>query len=384
MKNIYLVFLLIWVLSSCTSGSKFNVTGEVSNAEGKTLYLEASQLESIIILDSVKLKSSGGAFDFKQSRPESPEFYRLRIENKIINFSIDSTETIHVKAPYQGFSTDYTIEGSDNCSRIQELTLKQVRLQNDVNNLIKESQADAMSNAVFEKRIDVMLKDYKNDVKVNYIYTGPNTASAYFALFQSLNNYRIFDPLYNKEDIKCFATVATSLNNFYPNADRSKNLYNLVVKGLKNTRTPKEKTWEIPEDKIAEVGLIDINLKDIVGNGHKLTDLKGKVVLLDFTIFQSTVGVSHNYMLRDLYNKYAEKGFEIYQVSLDADEHLWKTSANNLPWICVRDANDIYSTAVNIYNVQQLPAYFLINRKNELSIRGENIKNLEEEIKKML
>ncbi|KAA6315140.1 Thiol-disulfide oxidoreductase ResA, partial [termite gut metagenome] len=47
-------------------------------------------------------------------------------------------------------------------------------------------------------------------------------------------------------------------------------------------------------------------------------------------------------------------------------------------------ANGIYSTAVNIYNVQQLPAYFLINRKNELSIRGESSKSLEEEIKKML
>ncbi|KAA6344173.1 Thiol-disulfide oxidoreductase ResA [termite gut metagenome] len=383
MQHIYLMFLIVWVLSSCTSGSKFNVTGEVSNAEGKTLYLEASQLESILMIDSVKLKSDG-AFDFKQSRPESPEFYRLRIGNKIINFSIDSTETIHVKAPYQGFSTDYTIEGSDNCSRIKELTLKQVRLQNDVNKLVKESQTGAMSNAVLEKRMDAILKEYKDDVKANYIYTDPNTASAYFALFQSLNNYRIFDPLYNKEDIKCFAAVATSLNNFYPNADRSKNLYNLVIKGLKNTRTSKEKTVEIPEDKITEAGLIDINLKDVAGNGHKLTDLKGKVVLLDFTIFQSTVGVPHNYMLRDLYNKYADRGFEIYQVSLDADEHFWKTSASNLPWICVRDANGIYSTAVNVYNVQQLPVYFLINRNNELRIRSENIKNPEEEIKKML
>ena len=35
----------------------------------------------------------------------------------------------------------------------------------------------------------------------------------------------IFDPLNNKDDVKCFAAVATSLNNYYPHADRSKNLY---------------------------------------------------------------------------------------------------------------------------------------------------------------
>ena len=55
-------------------------------------------------------------------------------------------------------------------------------------------------------------------------------------------------------------------------------------------------------------------------------------------------------MLRDLYDKYAAQGFEIYQVSLDADEHYWKTTADNLPWICVRDGNGIYSSIAASYN----------------------------------
>ena len=90
---------------------------------------------------------------------------------------------------------------------------------------------------------------------------------------------------------------------------------------MKNTRTPQQKTIEIPEEKIAETGVIDIALRDMKGNIRKLTDLKGKVVLLDFTVYQSAVAAPHNLMLRDLYNKYASQGLEIYQVSLDADEH---------------------------------------------------------------
>ena len=383
MKKVTLVALVALALSSCNSDPKFNVKGDVSGADGKMLYLEASGLEGIVPLDSVKLKGDG-SFSFKQLRPESPEFYRLRVEDKVINFSVDSTETVSIKAPYTDFSTAYTVEGSDNSAKIKELTLKQIRLQKNVDALVKAAQANQLGNDVFEDSLAVLLKNYKDDVKVNYIFAAPNTAAAYFALFQKLNDYLIFDPLNSKDDIKCFAAVATSLNNSYPHAIRSKNLYNIVIKGMKNTRAPKQKTIEIPEDKIAETGVIDISLRDIQGNVRKLSELKGKVVLLDFSVYQTQAGAPHNLMLRELYNKYANQGFEIYQVSLDADEHFWKTSADNLPWICVRDGNGIYSNTAALYNVRQVPAFFLVNRNNELSARGEDVKDLESAIKSLL
>lgn len=383
MKRVTLVALAALALSSCNSDPKFNVKGKISGADGKMLYLEASALAGITPLDSVKLKGDG-TFGFKQLRPESPEFYRLRVEDKVINFSVDSTETITIKAPFNEFSTAYSVDGSDNSERIKELTLKQIKLQTDVDALVKAAQANRLGNDTFEDSLAVLLKNYKDDVKVNYIFAAPNKAAAYFALFQKLNNYLIFDPLNSKEDIKCFAAVATSLNNYYPHADRSKNLYNIVIKGMKNTRTPQQKTIELPQEKIAETGVIDIALRDMKGNVRKLTDLKGKVVLLDFTVYQNAVAAPHNLMLRDLYNKYAADGLEIYQVSLDADEHFWKTSADNLPWVCVRDENGIYSTTAALYGVAQLPAIFLINRNNELRARGEDIKDLEASIKSML
>lgn len=383
MKRVTLVALAALALSSCNSDPKFNVKGEIAGADGKMLYLEASALAGITPLDSVKLKGDG-AFSFKQSRPESPEFYRLRVEDKVINFSVDSTETITIEAPFDEFSTAYSVDGSESSERIKELTLKQIKLQADVDALVKAAQANKLGNDAFEDSLAVLLKNYKDEVKVQYIFAAPNKAAAYFALFQKLNNYMIFDPLNSKDDIKCFAAVATSLNNYYPHADRSKNLYNIVIKGMKNTRTPQQKTIELPQEKIAETGVIDIALRDMKGNIRKLTDLKGKVVLLDFTVYQNAVAAPHNLMLRDLYNKYADDGFEIYQVSLDADEHFWKTSADNLPWVCVRDENGIYSTNAALYGVAQLPALFLINRNNELKARGEDLKDLEASIKSLL
>ena len=383
MKKILFVALAVWGLSACNSGPEFKVEGEISGADGKMLYLEASALEGIVPLDSVKLKSDG-TFAFKQACPVSPEFYRLRVDDKVINFSIDSAETVRFNAPYTDFSTAYTVEGSANSVKIKELTLKQMQLQTNVNALIQSMQAHKIGTDVFEDSLATLMKDYKDEVKINYIFAAPNTAAAYFALFQKLNNYLIFDPLNNKDDVKCFAAVATSLNNYYPHADRSKNLYNIVIKGMKNTRAPQQKVVELPTEAVSETGIIDINLRDMKGYMHKLSDLKGKAVILDFTIYQSAVSPTHNYMLRDLYDKYAGQGLEIYQVSLDADEHYWKTTADNLPWICVRDANGVYSSIAAAYNVQSLPAVFLINKKSELSARGETIKDLDAAVKALL
>lgn len=383
MKKITLMALAAMLLGACNNEPTFKVEGNVSGADGKMLYLEASALEGIVPLDSAKL-GSNGSFTFKQPQPESPEFYRLRVDDKVINFSVDSTETVSIEAKLADFAIGYQVKGSPNSTKIQELTLKQAQLQANVNRLSQEMQSNRLQATQFEDSLAALLKSYKDEVKIGYIFAAPNTAAAYFALFQKLNGYLIFDPLNSRDDIKCFAAVATSLNNFYPHALRSKNLYNIVIKGMNNTRRPQQKVLDLPEEAVSETSIIDINLRDLKGNVRKLTDLKGKAVILDFTIYQTAVSASHNYLLSDLYQKYASQGLEIYQVSLDADEHYWKTVADNLPWICVRDANGIYSQFASIYNVQAVPTLFLISRGNELKARSEEIKDLEAAVKALL
>jgi peroxiredoxin len=250
--------------------------------------------------------------------------------------------------------------------------------------MAKAVQAGTMTSDAYDTKANALLQQFKDDVRFNYIYAHPNTTYAYFALFQKLNNYLIFDPLNSKDDVKCFAAVATSLTLKYPHSERSKNLYNIVIKGMKNTHAPVTKVLQLPQDKLSEAGVIEISLRDLRGNIQKLTSLKGKTVILDFTVYQSSFAASHNQKLLDLYKKYRSQGLEIYQVSLDADEHFWKEAADNLPWICVHDENGIYSTVASIYNVKSVPSFFLINKRNELSVRGDQVKNLEAAVKALL
>lgn len=380
-KSAYiLTALLAGSLVACQQEPVFQIEGEVSGAADKTLYLEQSGLEGIVSLDSVKLDEDG-SFHFTGARPASPEFYRLRVDDKVINFSVDSTEVLKLHAGYDNFPTGYRIEGSENNVKIQELVLLQAELQDKVNQLGRSG----LPVGVIRDSLTHLVDAYKDNVSRQYIFAAPNRTYAYFALFQQLNGMMIFDPLSDKNDVKCFAAVATSLNNLYPHADRSRNLYNMVIKGMKNTRTPRqENVLEIPEDKITEASIIDIALPDIQGNIRRLTDLKGKVVVIDFTVYNNTASGARNLSLRELYNRYASQGLEVYQISLDADEHFWKTSADNLPWICVRDPQGVYSTYLSLYGVTGLPATFLVNRSNELSLRVDEKTDLEQAIKNLL
>ena len=120
----------VLALSACNQ-EKFHIKGNISEAKDSMLYFENLSLDGPVAIDSVKL-GEDGSFDFSEARPEAPEFYRLRIANQYISLSVDSTETITVKAQYPTMSTGYTVEGSENCSTIKELSLKNIALYNNV------------------------------------------------------------------------------------------------------------------------------------------------------------------------------------------------------------------------------------------------------------
>lgn len=370
------------VLLTACGGKKFNVTGEITGAKDSVLHFENVGLNGIEEIGTVKL-GEDGQFAFSSEAPEAPEFYRLRINDQIINVAIDSTEHITIRAQYPQMATQYEVSGSDNNQKIKELTLKQIALQEKV---IALNRNGSISPSEASDSLARMLFAYKEEVKNDYIFKAPNESYAYFALFQTIGPWLIFDPKANGEDVKVFAAVATSWDTFYPGALRGENLHNIAIEGMKNVRTIEARNQPkvIEDSKVVESGVIDIELTDNKGQKRRLTDLKGQVVLLDFHVFAMDESPARILMLRELYNKYHDKGLEIYQVSLDGDAHFWKQQTAALPWISVRDDDGIYSSRLVLYNVQVVPDYFIIDRGNNLVKRAAQMSNLEEEIKKLL
>ena len=387
-KSISSIFMgtavVVLALCACT-GKSFNISGTITEAKDSVLYLENMSLSGPVVVDSVKLGESG-TFSFSQQAPDAPEFYRLRIAGQIINLAVDSTEQIEVKAQYPTMSAVYDVTGSEECTKIKELALLQMDLQRRIDAIV--AAPDLGVSAVQDSVLRVT-EAYKDQVKRQYIFAEPMKAYAYYALFQTVRlgqmESLIFNPRSSEQDVKVFAAVATSWDTYHPDAERGKNLHNIAIEGMKNVRILQSRQLSSIDPSLVNVSnVIDINLPDSKGRQRRLTELKGKVVLLDFHVFASEGSTQRIMQLRDIYNKYHAQGLEIYQVSLDPDEHFWKTQTAALPWICVRDERGPQSQYLVSYNIQSIPTFFLVGRNSDLDKRDAQIKDLDAEIRSLL
>ena len=384
MKNIITAILtgIVILFTACDESPKFTIKGEISEGNGKSIYLSHVGVEKNSLIDSVKIKSDG-KFEFNRPRPESYDFYRLQLDKKgrAITIAVDSTECINITIDGKKFADSYIVEGSEESRKIQEISALRTALEKQIGYFIIDSSLtpDSIRKAIYN-----ITKEFKENIFKQYIMPAPDKASAYYALFLKTNGMHLFNPNANRFDSKCFAAVATALNNRYPESARAKNLYSIAVKGMQSTRPVIPDTIDAKEAELSTIGIFDIKLPNINGDSISLSSLKGKVVLLDFITYSNTRTSEHTIYLRELYTKYKEQGLEIYQVSFDADTHFWKTSADKLPWTCVLDGHSLLSSNALLYRVDKLPSYFLINRANEIVMRDEQIKDLPAEIEKLL
>ena len=378
LSNILIITALLCAVG-CTQSPQATIEGHITEAADKVLYLESLGVERTDVVDSITLDKDG-AFRFRVAQPECFDFYRLRIGREVAYLSVDSTEILTFTAALPTMSIAYEVEGSEDNLMLKQLVHKQSELQHD----IRQAVRGVSTMRLAQERIDELVQDYKKAVRMEYIYPAPGKPYAYFALFQRLGGQLIFDPLTNRDDIRCFAAVATNLDLFYPEAERTKNLKSIALKGMRNTRPAQPVDYSALEGKITEASIIDIALPDIDGAVRHLTDLKGKVVMLDFNVYAHPQSSARVLVMRELYDKYAAQGLEIYQVSLDGNEHFWKTAVENIPWVCVRPEEAPYCKEANLYGVQELPTYFLINRAGEIVMRDIMVEDLEKQLEQLL
>ena len=369
-----LLIPIIGVFISCSGKSQFTVKGAVKDGNEKILYLENIAVEKVILVDSVKLGQSG-SYKFQHERPVAPDFYRLRLNHQLINFTVDSTETITINSDTLQFAKDYTVEGSAESEHVKALTLLQLKTSETYNQLQEQFRSKSITADEYKEKVDSCIEAYKNEAK-KYIYTNPASASAYFALFQQINGLLIFDP-YDKADSKAYGAVANNWNQHYPKAPRTQHLVTLFTSALSVLRGERmDSTKTIESKEYFDISLLSVDDKPV-----RLSEIgKDKVVLVDFTAYGMQDSPSHNQQLAKVYEKYHDQGFQIYQISLDTDEHFWKNAADNLPWICVLDPQSVNSDIARKYNVRTISTGFLLNRKGEIVKRLEDYAGLEADV----
>lgn len=360
------------------NSNTFTVKGNITNGADKKVCVYHIETDDIKKISEAILPSSGD-YIFNIPSPEHFDFYLLDVEGcGTIVFVADSTEIISINSNADDFVAEHTIDGNNENQKIREITVLRAALEEQAKIMASNNSPAVVKT---EREIRELIEEFKQNIVKEFIIPAPGSASAYYALTLTVGNIPIFNPLYDREDSKYFAAVATNFQEQHPGTSHTKNLTEIAKKGLEATRPQKTVEIELEESEALTTGMFDIKLPQENGDSISLSSLAGKVVMLDFTFYENTEMGSRNILLREIHEKYRSKGFEIYQVSLDEHEHFWQLSAANLPWVCVRDAK---GSAARLFNVQSLPTFFLISKKGEVLLRDIQVEDISKEIEKLL
>lgn len=384
--NILSIITIIFSLSGCYSDN-YRIKGTITNGDNRTLVLEKMQLNRDLAIDSVALDEDGN-FSFHGDKLTTPTFFKLKLSDKnYLTLLLDSTEHVTVTASAKNLENSYRLEGSIESRKIQILNERLKTLRDTVDSLLEvynslPAEGNPQRKNEIGEQLLIALDAHKSFIG-SFVMDNPRSFASYYALFQRLSDNTMVLNVMDKKEQVYFATIATSLNLMYPESPRVKQLYNYVL-----SAKAQERRQRITEELVqkAEETIPEIKEKNIHGKEVALSSLEGKVVLLSFWASWDEASRRANEHLKKVYQQYHDQGFEIYQVSLDRSKILWENAIikDELPWINVSDLRYTDSFPARIYNINQLPANYLISRDGD--IIGKNLFGhlLEEKVKEAL
>jgi peroxiredoxin len=387
MRHISLILLTIALLTGCAKKNQFTVEGKIEDGAGQKIFLYRMDLNNDAILDSAKINKDG-SYSFKQPKLNSPQFIKLSLSStNFITLLADSTEAIVVNGNYSSFARNYTVENSVGSKQIQLLNRQATGLRTAVdsligyyNNLPDNEKLKQLSDV--STQLTTLVDNYKTKTGA-FIMDNHRSFASYYALYLTFSDATPILNVMDRHDQVYFATIATSLNLLYPESPRVRQLYNFVLqaKAEENKARVMDLLQTLPDS-----GIPDLTEKDVKGNEIKLSSLRGKVVLLSFTASWDEAARRENRALIPIYNRYKNKGFEIYQVSLERSRVLWENSVlqENIPWISVSDLQHTESYAARVYNVQRIPANYLVSTDGQIIGKDLFGSRLEEKLKEIL
>ncbi len=385
-----LMSIIAGIIVSCNYHKKakndeFVINGQFKNGNGIKVFLyEVTPLKSILI-DSAKA-DAGGEYNLKNKIKE-PGIYDLKLSNtNFVRLLIDRGENIDIEGDAKLPSKNFKVKGSAGSELLKQLTEKYYFSSAKIDSLSKifissKNKPDFLKIKIsLDSNYRKIIREHKKYLK-DFINTNRNSLASIIALYQKLNRQIMFD-INNPEDIIYFEKIDSSLLVKYP---ENKHLIEFHKTITDFNRAEAERKLA---SKQLEIGTIppDISLPNPQGKIINLYSLKGKVVLLDFWASWCKPCRMGNPELVKLYNKYMNKGFEIYGVSLDREKEDWINgiSMDKIAWIQVSDLKYWSSPIVKEFNIEGIPYSILLSKEGKIVAKGLTGNNLESKIKEQI
>ncbi|MBQ1980009.1 MAG: TlpA disulfide reductase family protein [Alistipes sp.] len=373
MKKIFFVAtVLLMALSSCQS-SKVKILGRFVGSDANMVYLERNTTLEQAIIDSVKI-AEDGSFTLKISdAPSTPTLYNVIYNNERIPLLVQGGDKINVQSA-GSVLRNCEVSGSLESELLHKFNKEYISGVAQLNQIISkytDDLSEEQTKAVSKEYTDLYRKIKRNQLR--FIIENKDRIAAIYALYQRIpNDANLFN---GDSDVIYYRTVAEAIEQTYPESP-----YLPILR----TQIARMDAQLNLLSNIKETSFPEIKMADMYGNQKSLAALEGNVILLHFWSVAIGNGNAINADLKEIYAKYHEQGFEIYQVGIDTSKAAWINAVQEqqLPWISVSDLQGQASSSLKSYNITKLPANYLIDRKGNIVAKDLTGEKLEAEIKK--
>lgn len=364
----YLLFslsVLLFVACNNEKVSTFTLEGQIENPERNFLLLQQEsniEKKETTFIDTIFLDAAG---KFKVSFNEEPHFYRLIVnENLSVPLVLDQGQSVKVNID----ATGTEVTGSKDTDLLLEYeTFRAASLERLVRTIRREITAESKNENPDPLKIDSLgkleISNYDQHLEELNTFIKDKMGTS-LALYPTSIRWK------GEENIEFYNELVTAFETKHPH--------------LSISHVLREKVTRLQQTSIGGT-VSDIALKTPKGDEVKLSDVSKKLTLVEFWASWCGPCRREGPVLKRLYNKYNNQGFEIYSISLDTNEKHWlgALEKDSRTWTNVSSLEGFTTPAAYAYSVTALPMNYLIDEEGVIiakGIHGDDLEQLVEEL----
>lgn len=364
------------VLAGCTerSGGGRSISLSVEGAGNQMAYFDRFENSRPYHVDSVRLDSDGKGTLVVPKLPL--DFYRITVGNEQLIVVLDSAEELSIDAQGGLFSAPRGLSGSKHTEAMRRFQAEsqgyeakvaglRAALAQDPSNTANLDELNASNAAYYERCLQFVRENKGSPLAISVL--GRLNMQQEFELFKEV-----------RDELRKTMPQSGYFKSFREQVDRYEQEMIMV------------KAQEEEMKRLANLLPIgspapEIQQNTPEGGTFALSQLRGKVVLIDFWASWCRPCRIENPNVKRVYERFHKKGFEILGVSLDKDHSAWVEAikADGLPWKHISDLQFWNNAAAQEYGVSGIPYTVLVDREGMVIEKGLRSEALEAKLEEL-